>query len=73
VKQAFKLIAAAGGGIAAAVGALLGFRWARAGFHAARFGVRLATLTAYRRCPSCFSVRRREARVCAACGAALRP
>lgn len=66
-----KAVAAAIASLVAAIGAVLGFRWARAGARVARFGLRLVFLSAYRRCPACFSVRRREARVCAACGSAL--
>jgi hypothetical protein len=47
------------------------WRWTVASIRTARFGWRLATLRAYRRCPDCFSVRRREAKVCGRCGARI--
>lgn len=59
--------------VAAWWGAVVGLRWARAGAHAARFALRLVTLSAYRRCPDCFRGLRREARVCRSCGAAVTP
>jgi len=52
--------------------AIVGLRWTRFWLAGARFAFRLGTLTAYRRCPQCFSVRRSEARVCARCGTSLR-
>ena len=67
----WKRAAAAVAALVAVAGGWLGARWARAGARVARYGFRLVTLSAYRRCPACFSVRRREARICAACGAAL--
>lgn len=74
-----KIAAAVSGAVAAVVGlvavwsaAVVGLRWVRAVALTARFGLRLVTLRAYRRCPDCFRVLRREARVCAACGAATR-
>ncbi len=49
--------------------AVVALRWARAATHVARFGLRLVTLRAYRRCPDCLRVLRREALVCRSCGA----
>jgi hypothetical protein len=74
-----RLAAAIGAACAAAVASVVAWwtavvaaRWARAGAHAARFALRLVTLRAYRRCPACFRVLRREAVVCRSCGAARR-
>lgn len=68
--------AAAVGGVMALVvswmAAVVGLRWVAAIIRGARFSFRLATLTAYRRCPDCFRVLRREARVCRSCGARVR-
>ena len=66
------LIAAGVAAFVAWRSAVLGLRWFMAFVRAGRFAVRLGTLRAYRRCPECFAVRRREARVCARCGARLR-
>lgn len=65
-------LAAAGAALAAWAAAAVGLRWVMAVARGARFGLRLVTLTAYRRCPQCFRVLRREARVCRSCGAATR-
>ncbi len=62
-------IAALAALVGAWTAAVVAARWARAGLRTARYGVRLATLTAYRRCPDCRRVLRREARVCRSCGA----
>lgn len=69
-------IAAAVAGTVAAVAAwaaaVVAARWARLGLASARFVWRLATLGAYRRCPDCRRLMRREARVCRGCGARVR-
>lgn len=79
MKERAKLAGLVAGAVSAAAAIVVGWwtavvaaRWARAGARAARFGYRLATLRAYRRCPQCFRVLRREARVCRSCGARAR-
>lgn len=65
-------LAAVVAAVAAWWSAVVALRWARAGAHLARFALRLVTLRAYRRCPDCLRVLRREAVVCRSCGARRR-
>jgi len=67
------VLAAVAAAVAAGAAAVVATRWVRLGFSGARFAVRLGTLRAYRRCPSCYRVVRREARVCRSCGGVTRP
>jgi rRNA maturation endonuclease Nob1 len=68
-------LAAAGALVVSWVAAVIALRWARLGAAAMRFAVRMVTLRAYRRCPDCLRILRREASVCRSCGgrAASRP
>ncbi len=66
--QVAGVVAALGALIASWGAAVIALRWVRLGAAGARFGLRLLTLRAYRRCPDCLRVLRREATVCRACG-----
>jgi hypothetical protein len=70
--RAAGIAAGVGAGVGAAVvaawSAVIAARWARLVAAGAAFALRIVTLRAYRRCPSCYRILRREARVCRSCG-----
>lgn len=61
-------LAGASAVVVAWVAAVITLRWVRLAAAAARFAVRIITLRAYRRCPDCLRILRREATVCRSCG-----
>jgi len=70
--RATGIVAGVAATFAAAWGAVIAARWARLAAAGLAFVARILTLRAYRRCPSCYRLLRREARVCRSCGAPTR-